>query len=218
MPLSDGYGVLIGHIEKYYRDDPDDFGRYYHGSLEISAPLGTYRCAIDVDSKHLTIGVEWRIVPLRAAELMPILSLGTGYHRLSSTAASGAMDYVRRSIFAPLAGIRRFSRNISEENRAVVAWKRGRSIDALAELEPLVTHAKTEGLLVLVFGEPFSSGFGMHNIHQNQGDPPGSQWWAENGIWQDGSTLLQLSQSEYVAFANKFTSQAYVTDAAGHPA
>jgi uncharacterized protein YukJ len=25
----------------------------------------------------------------------------------------------------------------------------------------------------------------MHNVHQNQGDPAGSQWWPENGTWQD---------------------------------
>jgi uncharacterized protein YukJ len=32
---------------------------------------------------------------------------------------------------------------------------------------------------------------GMHNIHQNQGDPAGSQWWNDNGIWQDGGRSKQ---------------------------
>lgn len=58
----------------------------------------------------------------------------------------------------------------------------------------------------------------MHNIHQNQGDPAGSAWWAENGIWQDGCTILQQSADAYVAFLNKFTTQSYQTDGNGHPA
>ena len=29
MPLSDGYGVLKGPISKYYRDDPNDYVKYY---------------------------------------------------------------------------------------------------------------------------------------------------------------------------------------------
>jgi uncharacterized protein YukJ len=80
-----------------------------------------------------------------------------------------------------------------------------------------VTTTQTNGLSVLVFGEPFTSGLGLHNTHQNQGDPAGSRWWAENGIWQDGCTLLQQLGTEYSAFMNKFTSQAYETDNEGHP-
>jgi hypothetical protein len=60
MPLNDGYGVLIGSIETYFRDPPDNFGKYYHGNLIVRAPAGTYHCAIDVDSKKSNIGVEWR--------------------------------------------------------------------------------------------------------------------------------------------------------------
>lgn len=57
----------------------------------------------------------------------------------------------------------------------------------------------------------------MHNIHQNQGDPSGSQWWEENGIWQDGATLLERPDGRYDVFLNKFSSQAGRTNSAGHP-
>lgn len=57
----------------------------------------------------------------------------------------------------------------------------------------------------------------MHNIHQNQGDPAGSQWWAENAIWQDGGTLAEQPDGSWIAFINKFTSQSYRTDDQGHP-
>ena len=92
-------------------------------------------------------------------------------------------------------------------------WEQGSNIDAANALEPLLGSPKR----VFVFGEPFDTGFGMHNVHQNQGDPAGSQWWPENGIWQDGGTIIERVDGSLVAFLTKFTSQAYRTDEAGHP-
>lgn len=219
MPLTDGYGVLIGTIHDYYRDDPDEFGKYYHGNLILSAPLGTYRCAIDVDSKKSDIGVEWRTVVLRADEISGLTALGLGYHPLAPYSTSGAIDYIRSPIFAARMGcLALIKRLLGQEFHIADAWKRGTDIEALADLEPLVTVTRNAHLCALVFGEPFTSGLGMHNIHQNQGDPLTSQWAAENGIWQDGCTLLQQSTDSYTAFLNKFTSQSYTTDDVGHPA
>lgn len=48
-------------------------------------------------------------------------------------------------------------------------------------------------------------------------DPKGSQWWEENGNWQDGCTILQQSPTTFTAFLNKFSSQAHCTDERGHP-
>ena len=78
MPLSDGYGVLVGKITDYYRDPPDNFGRYYHGNLKVSAPAGVYHCAIDVDSKQSNTGVEWRTVGLDASDVNAIVAMGWG--------------------------------------------------------------------------------------------------------------------------------------------
>ncbi len=219
MALSDGYGVVMGTVEEYYRDDIDDFGRYFHGNLVVTTPAGGYRCAIDVDSKSSAIGVEWRTVTLKSSELATLLALGDGYHALSSTSTSGAVDYVRSKMFTSRLGCLAIILGfLGRELRVADTWKRGTSLDALADLEPLVAATQQAGWRVLVFGEPFTSGLGIHNIHQNQGDPAGSTWWDENSIWQDGCTVLQQSSSSYVAFMNKFTSQAYWTDDAGHPA
>jgi uncharacterized protein YukJ len=76
---------------------------------------------------------------------------------------------------------------------------------------------KQNGLKVLVLGEPFTSGLGVHNIHLNQGDPSGTSWWHENGTWQAGCTILQQSETGWTAFLNKFSSQSYLTDDPGHP-
>lgn len=218
MPLSDGYGVLIGTVHDYFRDPPDDYGRYYHGNLIVEAPAGRYRCAIDVDSKFSAVGVEWRTVSLPASKLENLLALGTGYHMLASTPTSGAIDYIRSSMFTEWFGcLSVLLRLLGKEFRIADIWNRGESIDALQDLEPLVSAAQEQGLLVLVFGEPFTQGLGLHNIHQNQGDPPNTPWWDENSIWQDGCTILQQSEDRFVAFLNKFTTQSYWTDEDGHP-
>lgn len=57
----------------------------------------------------------------------------------------------------------------------------------------------------------------MHNVHQNQGDPAGSQWWNQNGIWQDGGVAVCGPNGELKLFVSKFTTQASKTDNSGHP-
>ncbi|MFG3701710.1 DUF2278 family protein [Micromonospora sp. NPDC047620] len=65
--------------------------------------------------------------------------------------------------------------------------------------------------------EPFASGLGMHNIHQNQGDPLGSQWYAENGAWQDGGTVVVRPDRRCCLFLSKFTTQSFDPTTMGTP-
>jgi len=83
----------------------------------------------------------------------------------------------------------------------------------LHDLEGIVSN----GVRFFVFGEPFTTGLGVHNIHQNQGDPPGGGHDQENAIWQDGGTVVQTATGEFFAFLNKFKTQAFKTDSLGHP-
>jgi Uncharacterized conserved protein (DUF2278) len=50
--------------------------------------------------------------------------------------------------------------------------------------EALVAMA-TGAKKVYAFGEPYTSGLGVHNVHCNQGDPSGEHQ-PDDGIWQDG--------------------------------
>ena len=68
-----------------------------------------------------------------------------------------------------------------------------------------------------VRGEPFTVGSGIHNVHQNQVDPPTRNGGDENGIWQDGGVASLGSDSEYQIFLPKFSTQADRTDDHGHP-
>jgi hypothetical protein len=217
----DHYGVLVGTLVSHHRDQPDEQGRWFHVNLRITANGRTYRCAVDVDSKQSAIGVEWKTVSLSGGDLGPVDALPEGYHELTMTPDSGAVDFVRSPWLRPGPGCvfalmpdaatswlaRLFGRRIPP-------WTQGSNLDAASAFEPLLAGNPR----ILVYGEPFTTGLGMHNIHQNQGDPAGSQWWDENGVWQDGLTVVRRADGTLRAFISKFTSQAYVTDSGGHPA
>jgi hypothetical protein len=222
MPLAHGYGVVIGTLDHFQRDPVNDYGQYYHENLYISTPAGMYHCAIDVDSKMTNDGIEWRAVPLVESHLKGVATLGLGWHLLTSNAISGALDNARTAAFhrvgcsvvfvvynALFEALRRwFNLYVNPD------WSQGTSVDALNVLEPLLANSER----LFVYGEPFTyGGLGVHNVHQNQGDPSGSQWWAENGIWQDGATIIHKNDGSYVAFLTKFKTQSYVTDGSGHP-
>ncbi|MFD5101931.1 DUF2278 family protein [Streptomyces albidochromogenes] len=219
MPLDD-YGLLSGTLHRHFRDQPDTQGRWFHVNLEVDAPAGRYRCAVDVDSKQSTTGVQWKVFTLAASALGPVAGLGPGYHDLARSPGSGALDCIRHPALAPRAGcvfVRRppaWLRAVLDRLNPPRPWISGSNLDAAQALEPLLVP----GRVVMVFGEPFGQGLGMHNIHQNQGDPYGSQWWDENGIWQDGATMTRRPDGRFDVFLSKFSTQAHRTDDDGHPA
>ena len=218
MPL-DRYGVLIGVLQSHHRDQPDTQGKWYHVNLQVTAPADLYRCAVDVDSKQSNAGVQWKRLTLSAGTISTVVGLAPGYHDLARQPGTGALDYTRQPEFAdrvgclfvvmPQAWLQRLLELFNAQHR----WMSGSNLDAAEALEPILVA----GRRTLVFGEPFTQGLGMHNIHQNQGDPADSQWWDENGIWQDGGTITERPDGAWDVFISKFSTQASRTDADGHP-
>jgi len=218
MGLSNGYGVVIGQKSDYYRDPPDDYGRYYHGNLIIGTPEGNYHCAIDVDPKFMPDGIQWRVVRIRKEDFALIQTLSDGAHLLASTDTSGAVDYIRSSMLQPPTLIQTVTRaGMLDQLLGLIdwnpPWNNGTGIQALTDLEANLAL----GVRFYVFGEPFTTGLGIHNVHQNQGDPVGGGHDGESGIWQDGLTVIETAQGELICFLNKFKTQAFETDNLGHP-
>jgi hypothetical protein len=212
--------MLVGVLHSSHRDRPDDQGRWFHVNLEVDAPAGRHRCAVDVDSKLSAVGVQWQVLSLAGPQLGPVAGSEPGVHDLSRSPGSGALDYVRHPALAPRPGClfgvpppRRIQGVLDRAARAR-SWTSGSHIQAAEALEPILVP----GRRVLVFGEPFGTGLGMHNVHQNQGDPAGSQWWDQNGIWQDGATLTERPDGRFDVFLSKFSTQGTATDDDGHPA
>ncbi|UTY60492.1 DUF2278 family protein [Massilia sp. erpn] len=218
MGLSNGYGVVIGQKTRYYRDPPDNYGRYYHGNLNVQTPTGEYHCAIDVDPKAMPDGIQWRVVRLRAADFAQIKALADGWHGLPSNGGSGALDYIRAQLLHPpiliwYVAYSGWLARLLNFLRWNPPWKSGTGTQALTDLEAVIG----QGVRFYLFGEPFNKGLGVHNIHQNQGDPVGSGHDAENAIWQDGATIVETAGGEFIGFLNKFKTQAFATDNLGHP-
>ncbi|MER6447198.1 DUF2278 family protein [Streptomyces venezuelae] len=217
MPF-DRYGVLAGTLHEHFRDTPDTEGAWFHVNLRVDAPDGRYKCAVDVDSHDSQTGVQWKVFTVDAAALGPVTELAPGFHDLDRVPRSGALDYLRHPALrrlqewpgwlpGPLRDL------LDRLLKASPPWTSGSNVEAANAFEPILAVGRP----ILVFGEPFDTGLGVHNIHQNQGDAYGSQWWPENGIWQDGATMTRRPDGRYDVFLNKFSGQKDHTDASGHP-
>jgi Uncharacterized conserved protein (DUF2278) len=93
-------------------------------------------------------------------------------------------------------------------------WIQSDGDNALQALEAELTGSRR----VFVFGERFKQGQGVHDVHQNQGDPFGTQWWNANGIWQDGAVAVVRDNGKLFFWQVRFNTQSSTTDANGHPA
>ena len=214
MPLFDGYGVLVGTLLNYYCDHAANEGTYYHCNLKVRAHGRVFRCAVDLDSKNDAHGLQWRLVELPSGALHKILHFQEGWHPLDSHPGSGAIDYYRTPLLQPACDVRDVvpdSNNhdaAAEEEPLRASWKYGTGPAAFRDLEPLLKSSKK----LFIFGEPFRTGHGVNNIHQNQGDPPESKWYHENGIWQDGAVVALRQDNTLAAFISKFNTQLLFAD------
>lgn len=100
MPFSHGFAVVLGSLDDFQAEGPIDFGRFRHGMLWIGTPEGTYRCAVDVDTRLDSEPLRWRIQPLRVGEWSNLLALPDGRHQLVApetvaAVADGGTDYIR---------------------------------------------------------------------------------------------------------------------------
>jgi Uncharacterized conserved protein (DUF2278) len=93
-------------------------------------------------------------------------------------------------------------------------WIPSTGDNALTALEAELPHA----VRIYLFGDHYQTGLGVHDVHMNQGDPAGSQWWGSDGIWQDGAVCLERANGTIFAWQVKFNSQSFRTDPSGHPA
>lgn len=215
MPLDHGYGVAIGTFVSFAREDPTDFGTWYHGKLRINTPAGQYEAALDVDTPS-GVGVSYRIVDdLTTQDISILAALPLGFSSLARTSTSGALDYVRSPALQDRWVVRRLRAWLGWLpwwQRRSFPWVSSDGDNALDVLEALFPTATR----IYVLGEPYTTGLGVHNVHLNQGDPPGSHQ-AEDGIWQDGAVLVQRADGSVTAWQVKFNTQSLHTDDNGLP-
>jgi hypothetical protein len=216
------YGVLIGTLTGFYRDPPNNEGKYLHGHVQVNTGHEVIDCAVDCN--HATANVDYlSLKGLDQTKLQGVQTLSAGFHALASNATSGALDYVRNPLISIPLGCAAifwalFDRFFGGHHEV---WKLNVGDAAVAELEAMV-NGMPAVTKVIVFGDRWSNpnqspSWGMHDIHFNQGDPPG-QFQPLDGVWQDGGVIVQRADGSYDAFLVKFTTQTMNTnDATGLP-
>ncbi len=103
---------------------------------------------------------------------------------------------------------------IPHVGRRSFPWISSNGDNALDALGPQLQSASR----IYLFGERYEDGTnGVHDVHMNQGDPAGSQWYASDGSWQDGAVACQHADGSVTIWQVHFNTQSLQTDTQGHP-
>jgi len=186
------YGVVIGQSGNYSTEQ----GKWMHVIMNVEAAGVKYQAAVDVNEPNGLF--QYQILNGLDPTLFAVDSkLKDGWHTLKSNASSGAMDYARSPIL---------TKALKPTWTNVTGNQAGEALVALLKVSTKV----------YVFGAPYTTGKGVHDIHCNQGDPPG-QFRALDGIWQDGCVFILKSDKSLSAYLGKFSTQTLNTDGNGLP-
>jgi|SRR5215472_11217585 len=196
MALQTDYGVVAGVVQSANLQNPSG-GQWPHYHIYVETPGGLYDSAVNL--KSLTeVKIEYRARDLDPLAFANDLSVPDGWTKLAQTSTSGALDYVRRPGLTGAQG-----------------WTLQNGDNLINELAYLLSGVQR----IYIFGAAYSTGLGVHDVHMNQGDPPGSQFAPLDAIWQDGGLIFQYGppQPRVTVLQIKFETQSLYTDDQGHP-
>lgn len=203
------YGVVIGQFVNYTTNQ----GQWLHVDLNINAAGVQYQAAVDVNEPNGLF--QYQIFNnLDMGLFASISAMPDGWHHLDSNPTSGAMDYARSPILQrPLGCLAVFWAVWNAIFKtSFQTWTNVSGNEAGDALIAMVTGSTR----VFAFGAPYTTGKGVHDVHCNQGDPPG-QFRPLDGIWQDGCVFAIKADGTLSAYLGKFSTQSLNTDNNGIP-
>jgi uncharacterized protein YukJ len=190
-----------------------------HYQVLISDGEDQYRIAINVQSSD---GSEVEFL-VRTRFDHPItqqlLEFNDGLHQIPSAAGGVALDFIRANLAQPW------------EFKPLPLSAPGPDNDLNEKVDAFVQRAMAdEDAMIYAFGESwgpetkadkifgFRPGRGIHDIHFNQGNPPG-RFAESNGPWQDGGLIFHFPRAaQWSAVFLKFQSQSWHSnDRSGDP-
>ena len=184
-----------------------------HYQVLVSADGTLYRIAINVRSQD---GSEVEFL-VRSRFEHPITEqlaeLPEELREVRSAPGGVALDFIRSNLMQPW------------ELQPLPLSAAGPDNDLNEKIDAYVQRAMSdEEATIYAFGEAwgpeqkadryfgFKPGRGIHDIHFNQGNPPG-RFADQNGPWQDGGLIFQFPrQNQWVGVFLKFQSQAWHSD------
>ncbi|MFD1142059.1 DUF2278 family protein [Larkinella insperata] len=205
MPL-DRYGILKGKAI----DSKPGSTRSNHFQVHIRANGESHRIAINVYSSD-TRNRELQFLvldPFQHPICDRIKDLPEGFTPVPSQPGGMALDFIRGNLF-----------DISRM-QILPPSQDGPDNDLNDKIGFYISQAINRQADVYAFGqkwgpEPerpdqyfqFEPGNGIHDIHMNQGNPPG-RYEGDNGVWQDGGVLIHFpEENRWIAYFLKFQSQ-----------
>ena len=214
MPLKN-YSVLKGRPVNNRLATGDN----PHYQVLVSADGELHRIAVNVrsaDGSEVEFLVRSRFEHPITSELEP---LAEGLHPAASRPGGFALDFIRGNLLQPW------------EMKPLPLSAAGPDNDLNEKIDAYVQRAMSdESAMLYAFGDTwfeknkadqyfgFKPGRGIHDIHMNQGNPPG-KFAGDNGPWQDGGLIFEFpNQRQWVAIFLKFQTQAWHSDdKEGHP-
>ena len=203
------YGAVIGQYVNYTTNQ----GQWMHVDLNINAAGTQYQAAVDVNEPNGLF--QYQVFDkLDLGLFAPITALPDGWHLLASNPSSGAIDYARSPILQRPLGCLAVLYAILNAifKTSYQTWTNVTGNEAGNALVAMVTGSTK----VFAFGAPYTTGNGVHDVHCNQGDPPG-QFRHLDGIWQDGCVFATKADGTLSAYLGKFSTQSLNTDNNGIP-
>lgn|GEM_PF-1381967 len=169
MPLSNGYGVVVGKLAGHKIEPPDEEGRWPHYQIFVDTPAGRYECVVNLKSRT-EVKIEYRdFRNLQRRYFSPILELPDGLHRLESRPRSGALDVIRHPglkdprYILPLPWMvphrkiprsQKLSRGWIRRTCPCTRWWRESGLDLVQLMEYYLTSVAR----IYIFGEPYDTG------------------------------------------------------------
>lgn len=185
-----------------------------HYQVLVSENGTLHRIAINVRSQDGS-EVEFLVRSRFEHPITDLLAaLPEGLHKTASKPGGVALDFIRGNLMQPW------------ELKPLPLSAAGPDNDLNEKIDAYVQRAMSdEDSMIYAFGETwgpennkadkyfgFKPGRGIHDIHFNQGNPPGA-FAGQNGPWQDGGLILQFPrEDQWVAAFLKFQSQAWHSD------
>lgn len=191
-----------------------DGGTTAHYRIHLNTDSGSSEADVNIQSSDGSEVLYVIYDPFTPPNAGSLEQLALGITALDSVPGTLALDYVRETIGESMM-----------VNRADMTLLPKPTQNQADQLKNAVIALLNEAVAdpngaIYSFGSSFSDAngvTGVHNIHMNQGNPPG-QFESDNGVWQDGAVFVSLpASSTWKALFIAFQTETWQTDAQGNP-
>jgi uncharacterized protein YukJ len=189
---------------------------HLHSTLEVAEDDGSTRqwdSAINVGTNDSDDLLKYKFIfDFHHPIITTLKAARSGFSDLTEAEQLPALDFLRSDV-------------LNETG----TWRNSDIMDGSNQVEPvasllrLLSKAHAGNFDVYVFGRKYTDGFGIHDVHMNQGSQGSflnngvNDHNDHNDIWQDGAVIVDTQQPELAAYFTVFTQQLVPTDKLGNP-